>query len=134
MFQMYALYKDPDGRTIFKSVTSVVGGTPEQSTTSSNAPCRASTKEEISATSNSGSSQLIGVQHSVGSNDNKIVMAAANGINQVQGPTIELEYPKPHSLTLTSASGCITGCISESQNSNAQLETAIDHVIQNTSS
>ena len=131
---MYALYKDPDGRKIFKSATSVVGGTPEQSTTSSNAPCRASAKEEVSATSNSGSSQLIGVQNSVGSNDNNVVVATANGINQVQGPTTEPVYPKPHSLTLTSASECTSGCISEPQNGKAQLETAIDHVIQNMSS
>lgn len=132
---MYALYKDPDGRKIFKSATSVVGGTPEQSTTSSNAPCRASAKEEIvSATSNLGSSQLIGVQHSVGSlNDSKVVVATANRINQVQDPTIEPVFPKLPSITLTSASECISGCISESQNGKAQLDTAIDHVIKNTS-
>lgn len=131
MFQMYALYKDPDGTKIFKSTTSIVGGTPEQSTTSSNPSGHAVAKEEISVTSNLGGSQLIAVQHSVGLNDNMVTVATANGTNQVQGTTTEPLYPKPHPLTVTSAFEC---CTSESQQCKAQLETTMDHVIQYASS
>lgn len=89
--QMYALYKDPKGRSIFRSPgnTTLAAATPEQSTTSSVASRRTTTKdpEEDTDVSNQCMSPSSVVQQSVcGSANDKHVAGAVlvtDGMNQV---------------------------------------------------
>lgn len=143
LFQMYALYKDPEGRKVFKSAgnsTSIAAGTPEQSTNSSVASRPAVAKEEISDASNSGCSQLIATQHTFGQVDSKGGVVATNGMNQLECHTTGLMSSKPHPLSFTNTA-TVTSCgcgtdgagsyLSESPNGcNVLLET-IDIAAQN---
>ena len=88
MLQMYALYKDPKGRDIFRSPgnTTIAAATPEQSTTSSVASRRTAAKEEDTDASNSGL-----VPSSV---DSK-----SGGLNDLKSPAVVTNNHN-HDLTL----------------------------------
>ena len=129
---MYSLHKDPEGMTIFKPAgnsTSIVGGTPEQSTTSSVASRRVFAKEDNSDASNSGCTQLIVAQHSVvNSSGTNVVMAMDDGKNP-QNHMTEAVSTEPHPLSFTIANDSVSGSTAptpESQSDEAYLETAMD--------
>ena len=104
--QMYALYKDPKGRDVFRSPgnTTIAAATPEQSTASSSASRRTATKEDDTDASNSGPAPLNVVQQSGGSNDLNSTAAVTNGVNH--DPTLKTASPKAlhdHPLSFTNA-------------------------------
>ena len=129
---MYALYKDPEGRKIFKPAgnsTSIVGGTPEQSTTSSVASRRVFAKEDNSDASNSGCTQLITAQHSAAdSSATNVAMAMEDGMNR-QNHMTPIVATQPDPLSFTIANDSVSGSTvptPESQSDEAYLEAAMD--------
>lgn len=80
---MYALYKDPKGRDIFRSPgnTTIAAATPEQSTTSSVASRRTAAKEEDTDASNSGLAPSNVVEKSATNDLNSATVVMNNGMN-----------------------------------------------------
>lgn len=98
---MYALYKDPKGRDVFRSPgnTTIAAATPEQSTSSSVASRRTTAKEEDTDASNSGPVQS-NVVHQ-GSNDLNGAAVVTNGVNH--DPTLTPKTIHDHPLSFTNA-------------------------------
>lgn len=106
---MYALYKDPKGRDIFRSPgnTTIAAATPEQSTTSSVASRRTAAKEEDTDASNSGPAPSnVTIEKSAGGlNDlNSVAVVSNNGVKH--DPTSPNNTAAPihdHPLSFTNA-------------------------------
>ena len=98
-FQIYALYKDPKGRDIFRSPgnSTLTAATPEQSTTSSVASRRTAAKEEDTDASNSGCPPSNATV--AGASDKNSAVMVTNGMNHDH----TLADQQPHPLSFTNA-------------------------------
>ena len=99
---MYALYKDPKGRDIFRSPgnTTIAAATPEQSTTSSVASRRTAAKEEDTDASNSGLAPSNIIEKSATGGLNSAAVVTNNGMNHDPNTAAPIH---DHPLSFTNA-------------------------------